>query len=101
MTTIKEIETIRDNISSYIKNINHLESEIELSRRETAQAQKSLSDANKEIKELKDRIAGITQENENFKEAVKQFKELGEKDKREMDKMAARIETLEKTQNGS
>ena len=100
MTTIKEIETVRDTISSYIKNINHLEGEIEISRKETAQVKKSLSDANKEIKELKDQLAGITQENENFKEAVRHFKELGEKDKKEMDKMLARIETLEKEQKG-
>jgi len=101
MTAIKEVEVARQKITDYIRKINKLESVIENARQEATLAKKTLSDCKNELDALKKKIKDVVQENENFKEAVRHFKELGEKDKREMDKMIARIETLENNQKGS
>ena len=101
MTAIKEVEVARQKITDYIRKINKLESVIENARQEATLAKKTLSDCKSELDALKKKIKDVVQENENFKEAVRHFKELGEKDKREMDKMIARIETLENNQKGS
>jgi len=95
MTRIKEIDFAREKLTLYISSINRLETEFEKSRKETVQVKKSLTDAQKEILAMNKKIKVLTQDNENFHEAVKQFKLLGEKDKKKMDKMATRIEQLE------
>lgn len=101
MTAIKEVEVARDKITGYIRQIGNLEAELEKAKQDSVKNRKSLTDYQKKLEALQAQMKDIVQENENFKEAVKHFKELGEKDKREMDKMAERIETLENNQKGS
>ncbi|RLD76879.1 MAG: hypothetical protein DRJ15_14610 [Bacteroidetes bacterium] len=96
MAIIQEIETAREKVTAYITRINHLESEFDKAKKDTAQAKKALTDAKKEIEELSSKIKELIQEKENYEEAIKHFKVLGEKDKKEMDKVGAKVERLEK-----
>lgn len=96
MAIIKEFEIIRKKVSDQILKNNQLESDLEKTRKETAQTKKQLSDAKGEIDALEVRKKKLIQENENSQEAIRRFKELGEKDKKELDKMKMEIENLTK-----
>ncbi|MCK4569324.1 MAG: hypothetical protein KAT76_03485 [Bacteroidales bacterium] len=100
MAIIKKFEIIRKKVSDHILKNNQLESDLEKSRKETAQANKVLSDTKKEVASLTAQKKELIQENENSQEAIRRFKELGEKDKKELDNMKKRIEELEKELEG-
>ena len=100
MAIIKKFEIIRKKVSDHILKNNQLESDLEKSRKETAQTKKQLTDAKGEIDTLSVQKKELIQENENSQEAIRRFKELREKDKKELDKMEKRIEGLEKELEG-
>ena len=94
MAIIKEFEIIRKKVSDHILKKNQLDADLEKSRKETAQTKTQLTDAKGEIDTLSAQKKELIQEKANFQEAIKQFKELGEKNKKEMDKMEKKIEEM-------
>jgi len=80
MAIIQEIESAREKVTAYITRINQLESDFDKAKKETAQAKKALTDSKKENEKLSNKTKELIQEKENYEEAIKHFKLLGEKD---------------------
>ncbi len=66
MAIIAEIETAREKVTAYIKRINHLESEFDKAKKDTAQAKKALADAKKEIEGLRKELKELTLQSEIY-----------------------------------
>lgn len=94
MAIIKEFEIVTEKITAYLSRINQLESDLSNSKKETAQLKKDLIDAGKEIEVLLKEKKDLLILKAEHEEALKNFKVLGEKDKKELDKLGKKIEEL-------
>ena len=94
MAITKEFEIISEKITAYLSRINQLESDLSNSKKETAQLKKDLIDAGKEIEGLTKQKKDLLILKAEHEEALKNFKVLGEKDKKELDKRSREIEKL-------
>ena len=94
MAITKEFEIITEKITSYLSRINQLETDLSTSKKETAQLKKDLIDARKEIESLTKQKKDLLTLKAEHEEALKNFKVLGEKDKKELDKRSREIDEL-------
>lgn len=94
MAITKEFEIITEKITSYLSRINQLETDLSNSKKETAQLKKDLIDARKEIDSLTKQKKDLLTLKAEHEEALKNFKVLGEKDKKELDKRSREIDEL-------
>lgn len=94
MAITQEFEIITEKITSYLSRINQLETDLSNSKKETAQLKKDLIDARKEIESLTKQKKDLLTLKAEHEEALKNFKVLGEKDKKEIDKLGKEINKL-------
>ena len=94
MAITQEFEIITEKITSYLSRINQLETDLSNSKKETAQLKKDLIDARKEIESLTKQKKDLLTLKAEHEEALKNFKVLGEKDKKELDKRSREIDEL-------
>lgn len=96
MPVIQEFDAIKEKFTTYLRNILQLEQDLDKSKKEIANLSKDLGDAKNEVESLTKQKTELITEKEDLLENIRHFKELGEKDKREMDKLGKINDELNK-----